>query len=733
MTEVEKSLKEKYPDVIPKCKTLISSDLILNDFSIDDIAKLCLIENDIMYNALLFLNSYHREDSFRQILIYIMKCDTEKLYKIFNKKNLKNSMTTIIDVFIELVEKQPRDFSTSWIEENKDVSRSFRFNINYYFNLINTCKLYQNKKVTLKDIKPFTDFHMNFYKKLLIKSIGNYNNIYDNTIYSVVMNLLNGKLKISEYLMLMKKGSDSIERIAALNKFGLNTYNILLHTDKIPFLITMQINQKKINNIYKEIMKYPYVNTLNSEGIILFLIKFSALIKEENVDNVIRHLPDDKEGFFNLYYNILKFDLENINYDNEKIVYNEEFIKFFIGDNLKQPYSLLNLTYQNRTSLIYNLNHLYINFDILNSRFKKQNHFTKSQYFEYVLNKKKILLRPDEYVLEGDIIDTCVADPSFQNLSEQKIVYNIREIYSKMRYYFKKSIPYIKGTYGKYRYETLKASDPYHFILGSATKCCYRIGGDADSLIRYIINSEYGRVVVIKNENNEIEGMIPILRNGNIIICNSVESLKVKNMKEMKELFEVLEHIGSEFIKISKKYENDEERIKALVVGNYKNKIHKFNKYEKVDNNISLRLIPIHDEGETIYNNLGENALGIYIIKKELSLSKIDFDNLFKPSHIYYDPREEVYEVELDMLNDYEIESIQKIIDSINYELSLPNIDVKSLIRIEFNKDWYIGITNDYKLYNGISSKDKRAYVEYLEYLKLEAEFISYPEISLNT
>ena len=44
-----------------------------------------------------------------------------------------------------------------------------------------------------------------------------------------------------------------------------------------------------------------------------------------------------------------------------------------------------------------------------------------------------------------------------------------------------------------YYYETLKANDPILFMMGKSSNCCFKIGGDADSFVKYCANDPNGR------------------------------------------------------------------------------------------------------------------------------------------------------------------------------------------------------------------------------------------------
>ena len=415
-------------------------------------------------------------------------------------------------------------------------------------------------------------------------------------------------------------------------------------------------------------------------------------------------------------------NLKNIRTDeNNFIVYDDEFIKFFMGNNIYEPLSPLNLIYNNDYSIINRFDIIYNNFDKLNERFKNQTKLTRLKYIDKTLDNTLVLFNPDEYKLEGEVINTSLVDTTYQKTNSDYIIETTCNVYKKMKHKFQKTIPYIDIMVNGYHCRTLKANDENIFTVGSRSNNCFKVGGDGDSFLKYTATSLHGRVITISDKNDRLLAMIPIIRNGNVLTCNSIESSMIDSHDFMKKMFEVLEIIGQKMIEESEKYESEQEKISLLVVGNYKNNIENFYKYEVIDNNYQFK--PILDYNQVIATNLGVGAKGFYILSKKDTDSEKTY-KLFTPNHIYLDERQTVEEVEIDMLEEDEKESIQLIINSINFELNKDFININDLIKIEYNEDWYIAMGKDFNLYSGLVGDDDRAKNEFMEYLVLEKEYI---------
>ena len=77
--------------------------------------------------------------------------------------------------------------------------------------------------------------------------------------------------------------------------------------------------------------------------------------------------------------------------------------------------------------------------------------------------------------------------------------------------------------------------------------------------------------------------MIPFVRNGNVLLCNSIESINVKNIDYMRNIFDVAKTAFEQMINISSLNESKEESISLVLMGNYKNQIEKIGGYEMPD------------------------------------------------------------------------------------------------------------------------------------------------------
>ena len=491
-----------------------------------------------------------------------------------------------------------------------------------------------------------------------------------------------------------------------------------------PIEIISSINSKQMRNIYNDFSNTKGLEKIKDiftkEELMAIFISMSVLLGNDNVVKIVRHLPKDDVKVRRLFNAFRKIDLSKIKVEDRKIIYNKDFINFFMGDNLEEPNSLLNLIYEGKTILSDKLEEIYAYWDILENRYRLQPLKTKLAFFEESFNTTSVVLNPSEYKLEGKIINSYLDNKKFQNLKNLDLIEEVRKVYSGMKHNYQKTIPYVNGKFGDFYYETLLANDPSLFIMGSSTDNCFKIGGDADSFVKYCAEDVNGRVLAIKDKRNSVVAMVPMVRNGNLIICNSIESNMVRNETFMKKMFEVLEEAGNKIIDISNNEEQGQDSIKAIVVGGYKNEVSRFGKYRAItygDINENY-LLPLKSG---LYVNMGSFDYANYIIS---SVEDLDLSLLrsFYPSVRYDDPRMGVLEIEKEFID----ENVKKVISSIYYEKYREILDVTGIIQVIFNEDWFILVDNNYNIISCIVSNDPRAVLEYNEYLALTKEYVSH-------
>ncbi len=669
-------IKTIKPDYIESQNSMLYRDEVKKVFSKEELANIIIsIDSKMHWDFYMNAFSYGRKDD-RDIVILIAK----KNPSFFNvlKDDMLFNFKTIIQEYencYDIQEIKRPDFSTE-IYSNEL--------INY---IITIKKLYKEHKLDKDELKYYYDLMTN----LLIKKVANNKFYEDDIIIEVCGYILSNDVKISDFINNIDL---SIEELFSIGKFKLNKFKgINVNTMRF-------VKKTYITNL----LSILYSNNIKvSEEQEKGLIKMISILGYSNAENIIRY----NHNILDILDNFYTIDL--FNYDNIK---KESFINLFMGKNINDPNSLLNTIYGEDFDIIkLNINYVFNCWDNIELRFQNQQIDSKTKFIKRLLSESKYLLKPDEYKLEGEIIEKCLDDRKFVHVSTDTLVNTLRSLYSNMKHNYIKSIPYVSGNYEKYHYETLLADDPKLFKMGSDTNCCFKLCGDATNFVEYCAVCPHGRVIHITDENNKTCAMIPILRNGNLILANSIESERFNDFSFMKKMFDILKLISDEFISISSKQESEKEHIMAVIIGNYKNQINRFLSLEKETELSFSTVSPLKDD--LYFNGGGFDWTNYYISKRDdYNPSNV---KRFESNTVYLDPRSEIIEIEYDELN----EDIVKLINSISYEFDKEFIDVSNIQRIAFNKDWFVILTKDLNIIHKKVGNDPRAQLEYEERLNL--------------
>lgn len=717
MENLKKSILEKYPSVTFKNEIFFRDNRVLEDFSIEDIAfKLCQLNDDDAWNLNMWLYVYDAGFLRKSLLKFLVKNDINYFENFDNNK--KESEVSLLEEFERIYKNfdfSIADLNSAMIENdkiNKD-KYPYDFDIIHVKLIVMTQKLFKEKKINLDEIKIFVDSLFKLLKDKVIKQYGNYDVVYDDYIKEAISYLLDGKISVANYYEAISN-DNTLSILLSKAKLGDVSYSIY---NNIPLDILMSLKTNRIQ-MWTDILLSKKVD-LDREQIIRFLVNFCSLLGEVNVDTIIKNLPEDVDKIRRLLFAFNEINISGVVVENRKIIYKTDFIKFFMGSRLDDPGSLLNLIYEGETSLRAHIENLYYSFEQLFERYKSQKQYGRKQFFENFFNKSKIAFNPDEYLLEGHIINSYFENRHLQNLKSVDFVKGVREVYRSMKHNYQKSIPYVSGSYGEYTYETLKANDPELLSVGSDTDCCFKIGGQADSFVRYCANDKNGRVLAIKNKNGRLVAMVPMVRNGNLILCNTVESNNKKSLAFMTKMFEILEIFSERMFAISEKNESENTRIRSVLCGNHVNDINQFGKYEEIDSYYYGKLAPLNPY---VSCNMAIDSNGFYCIKSDEYFSMNDFYS-FSPDVVYDDPRDEPLELEIDCLDDDRLSVIQCRIDAIAFESNYQKVDLKKATMVIFNEDWFIVVDKFGNIHSSIVGDDTRALEEYNEYLELEKTY----------
>lgn len=688
--------------------TIFLNENGFRDFTEEELINLCTVSNDNASKLFMYLYMYDYDDYYKKMLITIAKT-IPLFFDISNINDVNENSFDDKRYDYNVIFSEYEIIFNKGLIKNIDIDYISIKDINFINAFLQMKKDYfQNGKLNEKVISTLNDY----LKTKILKENANAENI-ESKINEIIGYLLSGDINLCD---IIRYDYSSYKRILVEGKYKdkLNVFD----NNSLDVLLDIKLKQVKnliarVQNNFEDFKHYNYDRQMR------FVVNLIGLLGYQNAEKLINILNKDENKFRKVYSSLILIDLQNVYLNSGKIIYDEQFINFFFSPN-----GLLKSILDNDYEISQNIGVIYAGFSEYENRFKTQHIYNKIDFYKDLL-KNGILrpLDPDLAPLEGSIINECVDNKKFQSSSDDnKIIQNVSEEYRLVRHKYEKTIPYVSGTKDGYYYETLTCDDPNLFVMGSKTNCCFKIGGEADSFVRYCAENVNGRVLVIKNSKGNVCGMIPFVRNGNLLLCNSIESTSVKNIEGMRPLFDVAKTAFEKMIEISSLNETKEESISLVLMGNYKNQIEKIGGFEMMPRElISFENLRPLNETPDMYANLGGYDYANYIITKKDDTSLYTTSS-FEPSVRYLDPRMETKEIEKEYITKEDITNINKIY----YEKTLGILDLSHALKIIYNKDFFILINDDFSIISCIVGSDPRAINEYNEYLSLEKEYASY-------
>lgn len=316
---------------------------------------------------------------------------------------------------------------------------------------------------------------------------------------------------------------------------------------------------------------------------------------------------------------------------------------------------------------------------------------------------------PDNYKLnENNIInDVCLGNKTSK--SNEEVYKNLLDIYDKMKKRNSSSIPYVKGVSSNgYSYEMMKLTDPIAFTLGYKGNCCIRVNDIAHNHLLHATLCRNGRILLIYDGNHNFAGFVPLKRNGELLIANSIECLhKVRDDDAIEAFMESIKDI------ILQTSESDEP-INLVCIGT-----DAYARPEGVPFPEDISTPTIYEKADSVYQDTDVYHKELTIVYKD---SKVDLANirLGNPKVSYQDPRELVRICNFDQASEEKINDALQVINAIRYAKTDID-DLENFIMCRqygiskciYNDDWYLLVTNDGEICGDYLSNDFRAEKEF--------------------
>ena len=312
------------------------------------------------------------------------------------------------------------------------------------------------------------------------------------------------------------------------------------------------------------------------------------------------------------------------------------------------------------------LNDIFINFDYF---FNSIEYYIDKLGTNINRNKLSILLkerflapRLENPEISGELLEDMIS--SYRNKydindSESEIINkNIDAYNGKLKSKTNSSIKQVEiPTVGEYSFEMIPLTDARNLVMGYRAGNCFRLNGDAFVLFNKFLSNPHMRLLSISTEEYKDFGMVLLMRNGNVLIAQGIETSKRVPNDLLGEKLYLAVQKAMKYIMDRINEEDDE--IVASIIGLTNTNTSLYN-----HNILPFIINPILDDNHQYYNGV-DSYQGLLSLKNGKNINDI---KLFVPNKFYTDKRNKIWKRDNKTPhNSFEYRMIEKIMISLRY------------------------------------------------------------------
>lgn len=207
-----------------------------------------------------------------------------------------------------------------------------------------------------------------------------------------------------------------------------------------------------------------------------------------------------------------------------------------------------------------------------------------AKMFSYDINKYEDVLTLCELsecaddesiaILGKDVISKLCRYQEYTNEDAMEIVRMAKELVCEMPKRDKSTVPYIKGSYGNYKYSMYDSQDETILLAGINTNACFRIDGNDNDFLHYCALDKNGFVIKITDTFGNFIGRASGFRNGNGIYINQLRTIYDEGgdgyegnyENEKLEIIETFKRACNDIVEISQKNKEEQDKIDFVFV-----------------------------------------------------------------------------------------------------------------------------------------------------------------------
>ena len=236
-----------------------------------------------------------------------------------------------------------------------------------------------------------------------------------------------------------------------------------------------------------------------------------------------------------------------------------------------------------------------------------------------------------------------------------------------------KKIPNVNLDYGSYNIKIFNPQDRNLISGGYRSGCCFRPNGNADnsgknnSLLTYCCSTEYGSGIEIKDSNGKTLMFSPVLRNGNVLMIHSFETIGLtEHEKDIANA--LLYDWAEEVIKVSQQ-EEQEQGIVAVTMTDLHPEFDTSKAKAVLTGDKQFRIYNPDHHFDEMYNNLAGNNHHVLAFATNKNMRDIVYDQEVQKSYQYPN----LIDIKTVSVSPEQLEVIGQIRDNKNKIIALAN------------------------------------------------------------
>ncbi len=173
-------------------------------------------------------------------------------------------------------------------------------------------------------------------------------------------------------------------------------------------------------------------------------------------------------------------------------------------------------------------------------------------------------------LLGKEVIKKVYSNNGFTSASQKERINVACDLLSAMVSRSESTVPYIKGTYGNYKYSMYDSTDETLLTAGLDTNACFRCCGADNDFLHYCALDKNGFVIKITDTEGNFIGRASGFRNGNGVYINQLRTIYDKKSSayssEQDAIIKTFEQACDDIVETSQKNQNETNKIDFVVV-----------------------------------------------------------------------------------------------------------------------------------------------------------------------